>query len=237
MATSTSSSAANVLVLIGSGPGIGVATASLFAAQSPQVFSSIALVSRDATRLGIDRESILAASSHAIKVRTFSQDITDSPGFERTLKEVEKMGTVSCVLFNAARVEPSDLFEFPDEELMRDFKTTNVALRTAARWAIPLLSKLQASERPCFFVTSSLLWADPIPQMFALSLTKAAQRNLVMSLQKMYGEKVHIALLNVGGQVTETSEWFSPKIVADKYWELYCQQRDAWKGELSVLGV
>jgi NAD(P)-dependent dehydrogenase (short-subunit alcohol dehydrogenase family) len=113
---------AQTLVVIGSGPMIGVSTASLFAARK---FSNIALVSRDPTRLSQDRDSVIAAAAAAgrtVDVRTWSVDIKDTPAFAKALKEVETMGPMSCVLFNAARVGPSEIFKFPEEEIIEDFK-------------------------------------------------------------------------------------------------------------------
>lgn len=110
------------LVLIGSGPMIGVSAASLFATRK---FSNIALISRDATRLSNDRDSVLAAAKAAgkdVTIRTFATDIKNTPAFEKVLEEVETMGHISAVVFNAARVGPSELFKFPEEEIIEDFK-------------------------------------------------------------------------------------------------------------------
>jgi hypothetical protein len=75
--------------------------------------------------------------------------------------------------------------------------------------------------------------------MFSLSLVKAAQRNLVLSLQKAYPE-VHIALLNIGGQVTPDSKYFSPQIVAEKLWEVYQsgigKEKTEWQVDVNILG-
>jgi short-subunit dehydrogenase len=110
------------LVLIGSGPMIGVSAASLFATRK---FANIALISRDPARLSYDRDSVLVAARAAgkhVTVRTFATDIKNTPVFEKVLKEVETMGRISVVIFNAARVGPSELFKFPEEEIIEDFK-------------------------------------------------------------------------------------------------------------------
>lgn len=48
---------------------------------------------------------------------------------------------------------------------------------------------------------------------------------------------VHAALLNVAGQVSPKDEYFSPKRIAEKYWELYAQEKSAWTFDLDVLGA
>lgn len=111
----------NCLLVIGSGPGIGVTTASLFAQKQ---FSKIGLISRDTTRLSKDRSTILKtakAAGKTIEVQTWSVDITNSDAFKEVLRETKSFAIFGCVLFNAARVEPSDLLSFPEEEILRDF--------------------------------------------------------------------------------------------------------------------
>jgi hypothetical protein len=75
--------------------------------------------------------------------------------------------------------------------------------------------------------------------MFSLSLVKAAQRNLVLSLQQAYPD-LHIALLNIGGQVTQDSRYFSPVIVAEKWWEVYQsgigKEKTEWNMDVNMLG-
>jgi hypothetical protein len=65
-------------------------------------------------------------------------------------------------------------------------------------------------------------------------MVKASQRNLVMSLQKVYGNTIHVALLNVGGGVSEEDIWLNPRKVAAKFWELYSQDREKWTSDLLV---
>lgn len=60
---------------------------------------------------------------------------------------------------------------------------------------------------PSIIVTSSILPQQPIPQLFVLSLVKAAQRNLMQSLSLAYASQgVHLGLINVGGPVSPENE-------------------------------
>lgn len=239
-----------VLVVIGSGPGIGVSTASLLAARK---FEKVALIARNSKRLVQDREAVLAAArkhGKEVDIATWSCDITDTPRFEEVLRAVETLGTVSCVLYNAAEVVPSELFKFPEEDIIRHFKVrfhlttivraaliieikqiTSIALSTAARWAMPLLS--QEPDNPSLLVTSGLLHDDPIPQLFSLSMAKAAQRTLVLALQKAYPD-IHIALLYIDGPVSPEETKNNPENIAESFWKLYSQDREHWTGEMVV---
>jgi NAD(P)-dependent dehydrogenase (short-subunit alcohol dehydrogenase family) len=118
-----SSSNTQTLVVIGSGPGIGVSTASLFASKK---FNNVALLSRDSARLATDRQRILDAAKEAnrnVDVELWTTDITDSASLQSTLTTVqERMPNITCVLFNAARVAPSELLAHDENEMILDFK-------------------------------------------------------------------------------------------------------------------
>jgi short-subunit dehydrogenase len=108
------------LVVVGSGAGIGSSTAALFTAKK---FNKVALISRSSTRLQNDRQTILDSlpTARKVEVKTWSVDIAETQKFETVLREIQLFGDVSCVIFNAARVEPSELFDFAEEEIVKDF--------------------------------------------------------------------------------------------------------------------
>ncbi|OWP05420.1 hypothetical protein B2J93_8363 [Marssonina coronariae] len=225
-----SPSKAPALLLVGSGPGIGLATALLFARRK---FPKVALISRSAERLATEAETIKSSvTDRDVSVNTWAVDITDSERYKAILLEVGEWGDVTCVVFNAARVQPSTLLEEPESEIVEDFK------------ARPLLSgrrlnlstdQQSAAEAPSLLVTSSLLWRDPYPAFFSLSMVKSSQRNLVQSLGLSF-PAVHCALLNVGGQVRADDEFLNPTSIAEKFWELYEQKEGAWALDMDVLG-
>lgn len=82
---------------------------------------------------------------------------------------------------------------------------------------------------PSFIVTSSMLPQDPQPFVFALSLAKAAQRNLMQSLNKTYassGGGVNIGLINVGGPVSPEHTTWNPSHIAEKAWGWFSGYRE-----------
>lgn len=113
------------LLLIGSGPGIGLAVSTLFASKK---FSKVALLSRDSDRLSTDRSTLLSSLPSSLpnqaEVKTWAVDITDTKKYREILADVEKWagdGGVDCVVFNAARVAPSPVLEFSEDEMVKDF--------------------------------------------------------------------------------------------------------------------
>jgi hypothetical protein len=117
---------------------------------------------------------------------------------------------------------------------LHENQTTNIGLYTTANWALPILSKAPSSSIPSLLVTSSLLWKEPYPPFFALSLVKASQRNLVQTLAATYPD-IHLALLNVGGIVSKEDKYLNPDAIAEHYWDLYAQKKEDWTFYLDVL--
>lgn len=82
------------------------------------------------------------------------------------------------------------------------------------------LTKADPAAKAALIVTSSALLLHPIPQLFALSLSKAAQRSPVQSLDLSYAsEGVHIGVINVAGPVAREDPLRNPTNIAAKAWE------------------
>lgn len=92
------------------------------------------------------------------------------------------------------------------------------------------LAKLGPSTKPALIVTSSLLPHEPVPEWFALSLVKAAQRNLMQSLDLTYGSTgVLLGLINVGGIVSPEEKNLNSSNIADKTWQWYSEDKPGFE--------
>jgi NAD(P)-dependent dehydrogenase (short-subunit alcohol dehydrogenase family) len=114
-------SSLQTLLLIGSGPGIGSSVATVFASKG---FNHVVLISRNYARLQDDKVTILAnIKGEAPQIDLIQADISDNGSLKQALKAVDGLGSnIGCVFFNAARVAPSPLLEFPVEGIANDFK-------------------------------------------------------------------------------------------------------------------
>ncbi|GAB7355150.1 hypothetical protein MBLNU459_g5720t1 [Dothideomycetes sp. NU459] len=229
----------SMLVVVGSGPGIGSATAAVFAANG---FSKIVLIARNADRLKQDCRVVEDAARNAGKdahVDCHAVDITDTAAYKLVLDKVARFGALECVFFNAARVEQSELLKHPVEDIEYDFKITNSALYVTAQWAIPQLQRLAKHgtyASPSMLITNSLLYKQPSPQHFALSMVKTAQRNMVQSLQMKYEpEGIHVALISVGGPVGRDASVLNPDNIARQTWNLFSQAKGEWTWDLELV--
>jgi hypothetical protein len=96
---------------------------------------------------------------------------------------------------------------------------------------MPLLA--QEADNPSFLVTSGLLHDDPAPILFSLSIAKAAQRTLALTLQRVYPD-IHVALLLIGGAVGFEEEVRNPANIAEELWKLYAQEKKEWAVEVTM---
>ncbi|KAH0028614.1 NAD(P)-binding protein, partial [Aureobasidium melanogenum] len=214
------------LVVVGSGPGIGSHVARTFSSHG---FKRIILLSRDPSRLEQDADFIRSSTPSA-EISTLPIDLAKTSEIPSALEQVDKaLGDtpLEVVLFNAARVGPSTLVEWPMEELELDLRIKVTGCYAVVQWAIPKLLAVKSSHKPAFLCTSGSIYKDPIPEVFSLSVCKAAQHNLVHSMHKKYKEEgVYCGLVAVGGVVADDRPQCNAENIANKTWALYEQRND-----------
>ncbi|KAK0631238.1 hypothetical protein B0T14DRAFT_400349, partial [Immersiella caudata] len=203
------------LLVLGSGPGIGRSVTTLFASRR---YGKVVLIARRAGQLKIEKEVVESISG--VQVGTYAVDLTDTKALLAALDDADATyGKPEAIFYNAARVLPSAFFDHPVEDIEYDLKINVSALYNIASRYLPHLATLPRDSRPSLIVTSSALPHHPIPQFFALSLVKAAQRNLMQSLHLTYAPQgVHVGVINVGGPVSPDHEAWNPDNIAEKTW-------------------
>jgi NAD(P)-dependent dehydrogenase (short-subunit alcohol dehydrogenase family) len=96
---------------------------------------------------------------------------------------------------------------------------------------------VDSSRKPALLVTSGGLYKEPFAPYFSLAVSKAAQHSLTISLNQAYGKQgVHVAAVVVHGLVKPDSEHFSPRKIAEIFWNLYEQgaengEKEVWVSE------
>ncbi|KAF4339347.1 short-chain alcohol dehydrogenase [Fusarium beomiforme] len=209
------------LLCIGCGPGISRSVTALFAAKR---YEHVALIAQREESLEVERAAILEATGHGVDVRTYALDITQTEALLSTITQIEKMmGSIECVIYNAARVHKSSFFEYRVEDIEYDFKISVSVLYVVAKRLMPGLldlAEMKPAHKPALIVTSSVSPVEPKPDMFALSLAKAAQRNLVHSLSMTYGPRgVQIGVINDIGFGSPEDKERTTERIAQKTWE------------------
>ncbi|OAP64695.1 hypothetical protein AYL99_00667 [Fonsecaea erecta] len=222
-----------LIVVLGSGPGIGSSTGALFASKG----FNVALLSRNVERLDQDVARVQAANPR-VKVQAYPVDVGDHNALALALgKVVTDLGLPEVVYFNAARVAPSRIGGTSPDFLLEDFKSMNLGLFVAASWALPHLTAAaeQPGTHPSFLFTNSGLWDRPLADFTSLSMQKAAQYNLMLSLKQTVEAKgVHVGGVNIGGLVREEDPVTNANNVARALFDMSQQDRPNWQWEVKV---
>ena len=210
---------------------IGSHVARLFAIKS---FTKVGLFSRSSTNLDQDASFVTAAAPSAV-VKTYPADVTDEVSLKSALeKAVIEVGAPEVVLYNAARITPSELGQYSTEDIVMDFKIPNLGLYTTAYVVIPHLQELAKANpgaHPALYVTSGAIVHKPLAFVFSLSMAKTAQASLVKVLAEENEGKVHVAMVTVGGVVSPEEPERNPENIATKFWELYQEDKGSWSFE------
>lgn len=108
-----------------------------------------------------------------------------------------------------------------------------------AQWCVPkfqALAKSNPAAKPSLLVTNSVLYKDPVPAVFSLTLTKAAQRAMVECLYQTFKNSgVHCGLISVGGEVAPENKTLNPDNIAQKTWAFFDQPKESWELEVEIM--
>jgi NAD(P)-dependent dehydrogenase (short-subunit alcohol dehydrogenase family) len=208
-------------VVIGAGPGIGRSVARRFAREG----LPIALVARTAGTL--DRAAA-AVSPLGVPVISLTADSADETALRAALDAaVDEFGVPDVVVYNAAVIQPDAPGQLTAGAQLDAWAVNVVGALTAAAHVAPGMARRGSGS---FLVTGGM--PEPKPQYVSLSLGKAGVRTLVALLDQEYGPSgVHVASVTVDGPVAPGTA-FDPDDIAEHYWRLHIQPRDAWQREV-----
>jgi NAD(P)-dependent dehydrogenase (short-subunit alcohol dehydrogenase family) len=209
------------MVIIGAGSGIGLSVARRFAREG----LSIALIARSGNTLKTVADALMPTE---VPVVTLTADSTEEAALCSALDTVrERLGVPDVVVYNAAAIQP----DLPGELSVRahqDAWAVNVVgAITAAAHVAPDMARRGGGS---IIITGGM--PEPKPEYVSLSLGKAGVRALVTLLDKQYGPAgLHVATVTVAGPVAPGTA-FDPDDIAEHYWRLHTQPRQAWQREI-----
>ncbi len=213
----------DVVVVVGAGPGMGLAIARRFAAEGFRP----ALISRDPARLDADDLDKQGAER-------FAADVADEASLRGAFAQVRgTLGDPSVLVFNPSAGLPGQPTEIAPADVIRGLQIGAVAAVTATQEVAPAM---RAAGRGTLLFTGGGLGLKPWAPATALGMQKAALRNYVLALADEVGPLgLHAATVTIQG-VVGASPAFAPEALAEHYWTLHTQPRDAWQTELLATG-
>lgn len=226
-------------LILGTGPGLGTALARRFA----RAGLNVAVAARDARRL----ESLLPElhETGAADARAYACDVA-SAGFVRAAFRgtCDELGTPRLVVFNAGVYEPAGLLETAPEDFERSWRTGCLGGFLVAQQAIRAMQAAGVCADGTF---GSLIFTGATASLRGgarfhnLAAGKFGLRALAQCLAREFGPAgIHVAHVIIDGRIRAEGEAdadddrLDPDAIAESYWQLHCQPRNAWTHELDL---
>ncbi len=150
-----------------------------------------------------------------------SRGIAADAGDEHSLRSaLEKLGPASVLVYNASAGHGGPATALTTDDALADFRVNVVGAVVAVRATV---AAMRASGRGTILITGGGLALKPVASLASLSLGKAAQRSLALSLaSELEPAGIHVATITVCGFV-EPGGRFAPDLIAGEYWRLHAQ--------------
>ena len=167
-----------LVIIIGAGTGISYGVAQKFGKEGYR----IALIARNEPRL---EELATALQQEGIDVLYAAGDVAQEDSLRHALNQISQVaGVADMILYNPSGASNKDILDL-DWETIKDMLDISVGgYFNLMKMVLP--SYLQQNHGK-LFVTGGGLSLSGDPRMTALSMGKAAQRNLVQAFQKKGG--------------------------------------------------
>lgn len=224
-------------VITGVGAGLGASLARKLAKEGCQV----GLFARSAEYLKQLEADIIGQGGHALGVPT---DITDPEQVARGFKRVrDAFGPVDILINHAGHATWAGLLDLRSEEFEQAWRVGPYASFLCTREAVPDMLKKGSGTILFSGATSSIRGRGGA---VAFSSAKFGVRGLAESLaRELWPKNIHVAHIVIDGGIEspdlrKTSSfipnepWLNPESMADSYWGLVTQDKQAWTLELDL---
>jgi NAD(P)-dependent dehydrogenase (short-subunit alcohol dehydrogenase family) len=237
----TTSIAADVAWIagVGASAGLGAALARRFARGG----LTVAITSRKEARLSAVAAEVASAGG---RVHVLAGDVTDPTEVERLAAAVQKIGTLRSAVFNAGNMVRGTALDMTPEQFESTWRGSTYAGFLFVRAALPLLLEAGGSLL-LTGATASIRGGGPF---IAFASAKAGLRSIAQSAAREYGPRgVHVAHVIIDGgidgerlraaaadraSIAGDEGLLRPDDIADTYWYLHQQPRNAWTHELDL---
>lgn len=227
--------------MIGAGDATGGAIARRFAREG----LTACVVRRSADKLAPLVAAIEGAGGRA---RAFGVDARNEEGVVALVDEIERdVGPIDVYVFNIGANVPSGIL---DETARKYFKVWEMACLAGFLTAREVAKRMVARGHGTMLFTGATASLRGSAGFAAFAGAKHALRALAQSIARELGPKgIHVAHVIVDGAIdtefirTQFPERYAlkeqdgildPDHIADSYWYLHTQPRDAWTFELDV---
>ncbi|HZR34373.1 MAG TPA: SDR family oxidoreductase [Nevskia sp.] len=230
-----------VALVIGAGDATGGAIARRFAREGYYA----CVTRRSADKLQPLVESIVAAGGRA---RGFASDARKEEEVAALVEQIEReIGPIEVMVFNIGANVPSAVLE---ETARKYFKVWEMACFSGFLAGREVARRMVQRNRGTILYTGATASLRGSANFAAFAGAKHALRALAQSMARELGPKnIHVAHIVVDGAIDtefirssfpeayarkEQDGILNPEHIADNYWHLHTQPRDAWTFELDL---
>src|SRR5262245_32747466 len=213
-----------IFLSIGAGPGMGFATAERFAKEDFQVV----LAARSVARTQELAERLI---SRGYRASVREVDASDPQSVADLVADVQQHGAIDVLHYTAASMRKATLSEQPRDSFNGDLAVNIGGALVAAQAVAPMMEKQNSGA---ILLTGGGFALAPSADYLSVSIGKAGIRALAHGLFEPFRDKgIHVATVTVCTLVAPGSN--EAASVADQFWHLYSQPRDAWTVESNYI--
>lgn len=200
------------ILIIGAGTGLSLGVARKFGKQGFKV----GLISRSKNNLVKLAETLKAEN---IQSYYADADVRKTESLKEAISKLRNdMGSFDILFYNVADVKAKDIIEETSALLIEDF-SKNVA---AALDAYLIVQNDLKEKQGAFLISGGGFALFPSADYGSLSIGKAGIRSLALQLhERLKSDNIYVGLLTIANIIAESSPTHSPRVLADKFWQLY----------------
>jgi short-subunit dehydrogenase len=239
--TMTASNTAQVALVIGAGDSTGGAIAKRFAAGG----CTACVTRRDADKLAPLLQAIRAAGGQA---HGFGSDARKEEDVIALVEQIERdIGAIEVLVFNIGANVPCSILE---QTARKYFKIWEMACFAGFLNAREVAKRMVQRQRGTIIFTGATAGLRGSANFAAFAGAKHALRALAQSMARELGpQNIHVAHVVVDGAIDtefirsnfperyalkDQDGILNPEHIAQNYWHLHTQPRDAWTFELDL---
>lgn len=213
---------APLTAIVGMGPGMGMALARRFGREGHR----LGLFARRADALKELVDQLKAEGFHA---HGHALDASDLAGMKKTLGG----SNADVLIYNASIFREATPSQLDPEELVTEFRAMAGGFLAAVQGVLP---SMKTKDKGTILLTGGGSAISPFASGASLSVGKAAQRSLLLSLaQELGGTGIHAATVTICGMI-QPGTAFDPDKLAEQFWQLHAQPKGAFELERVIKG-
>ncbi len=214
--------AAPLTVIVGMGPGMGMALARRFG--------------REGHRLGLFARRAELLTDLVDQLKAEGLDAHGHAVDAGDLAEVKKILTHAnpdVLIYNASIFCEALPSQLDPEAFITEFRAMGGGFLAAIQAVLPAM---KAKDKGTILLTGGGSALSPFASGASLSVGKAAQRSLLLSLAQELGDTgIHAATVTICGMIQEGTA-FDPVKLAEHFWQLHAQARGSFEVERVIKG-